>query len=1145
MQTFDVLDPDISVFSQFFLEASAGTGKTFAIENVIPRLLLESENPCKLEEILVVTFTKAATRELRVRIYKNLLTVAKALEAKEGGPKYLRKIFSQGEEAVFLAKRRIEEALFSFEQAQIFTLHGFCLSVLQEFAFDAKFFSHSFLEKSALSSKEMVEWLKDFFRVEFHTDLLTPSQMKRVCQYKKVGGDIEALCLTLCEVLSGILGKNYSIRPYPTALEQQSKWNALLKKHMRLSKWDLWQELALAFPRMARSKKWKSQIDRFFSCIEKGESSQEEWDSFIRDRGLFLQQLDTFAQKRDEKLLSSNLFGEMKQDFLPLYEESVDPKVLFLTLVSACQAYYEKGKKELSFYSPDDFVLQLKRALLQKSFCDKVRGKFRAAIIDEFQDTDSNQWEIIETLFLRSKESNFALYLVGDPKQSIYGFRSADVYVYLRAKKMFAESCWFCLSTNFRAHPELVEALNALFSFELPRYWMTLPASKESLDVRKVQAKPFSSSVLQGERLGRIHFFMAEEKNGSSKQWPSKELEEELLIPYMASEILRLKRERGIFFHQVAILVKDRFQGQRVQAVFSSWGLSCQIQRSFEEDNIAFDCMKILLDATLQPSRLSCIKKLLGSVLMGYSESEIKGGWENPLLYGMRESLIQKKGLCKKRGFGAFFSQILSMPSKREKQTIEQELLSRKDPSLYFNLRQLCQIILANGAKYLYDPEALLKYIQELQKPESKDLLQRFPEEEEEQVQVMTLHKSKGLEFDIVFALGLSSRHTGKDDFIAVRSKEGREFASVTKEEEAFFAHTDEVDAEKLRQLYVALTRAKERVYIPFILSPCQKVDRGTASPLELFLGGKGLEEYVFTAVYEKISSFSPEDLLPFFSLLQEKFSITHEILKEKPLFSLYLPDAAGKIEDRAFSFLQPLPSFASSFLLSFSSVNKFSEVESSFTRDFLSLESFDIPASSETGIVIHAILEEVCKVDKGKRRDALSPLFFANFCMGSCLEGKESVVQSLIESALKKTIVTAFGSFCLEEIESSDMRAEMEFFYPVHSSFIKGFIDLIIFFEGRYFLLDWKTNALGSKEEDYSQEKILECMQKHQYDLQAAIYSAAIKKMLAVFDPRPFAECFGGAIYFFLRGGDPLYFHPDLTLVDQLDVQEYAWQES
>ncbi len=137
MQRFDVLSRNLSVFEQRFLEASAGTGKTFAIEHLVIRLLLESEHPLSLEEILVVTFTRAATRELRMRIRSNLERILQDLKSEKGSFDYVQAIIEKGKGATGAAKRRVEDALACFDRAAIFTIHGFCYQMLKEFAFEA------------------------------------------------------------------------------------------------------------------------------------------------------------------------------------------------------------------------------------------------------------------------------------------------------------------------------------------------------------------------------------------------------------------------------------------------------------------------------------------------------------------------------------------------------------------------------------------------------------------------------------------------------------------------------------------------------------------------------------------------------------------------------------------------------------------------------------------------------------------------------------------------------------------------------------------------------------------------------------------------------------------------------------------------
>ena len=448
MQTFDVLDPNTNILGRYFLEASAGTGKTFAIENLIPRLLLESKDSITIDQILVVTFTRAATRELKARIYQNLMRVSLALQEGKGGPRYLEKIFSQGKEALQVARRKVEEACFSFEKAQIFTLHGFALSVLQEFAFEARFFNAASSEILD-PTEELTKYIQDFLRTGLEEDLLSNTQIKKICTQKHVAKN----SIALSKVIMKLLDRGQIIRTYKTAKELWGVWNEILASLPRVSVQDLWHDYGLIAPRLFKSKKWAGQVDGIFSQVEKGSCSFSEWDALLKEKELFLDKISLQSKTKELPYLNPGLFEKLHQ-FVELHEEATDLNVLLLQVSNACKKYYEKGKKDRSCFAPDDFIQQLTKALQEPSFMERVRGKYRALVIDEFQDTDADQWEIFQTLFLEEKKPCPIVYLVGDPKQSIYGFRNADVYIYLKAKGFFAQDHHFHLGTNFRAHPD-------------------------------------------------------------------------------------------------------------------------------------------------------------------------------------------------------------------------------------------------------------------------------------------------------------------------------------------------------------------------------------------------------------------------------------------------------------------------------------------------------------------------------------------------------------------------------------------------------------------------------------------------------------------------------------------------------------------
>ena len=1116
MAIFDVLHPDTQVLGSYFLEASAGTGKTFAIEHIVPRLLLEVEDPTfLLSHILVVTFTRAATRELRLRIYQNLLKIRAALDGQEEGPAYLERY--KTEEKKRKTKQKIEEALCFFQEAPVFTLHGFCLKILQEFAFETKFLLSSSEEEKCTQKEKLQEYIKDFLRSGIDVNGISLAQLKKVIQ--KTGKEVQSICDALLRSLEG----GQKIHSYPTARESYLAWNDALKTLPIVSSQDLWHDLSLLVSRSSQIEKAKKQALTFFSYVEKKECSFEEWDALLGEDEFFLQEIRfSTSSKKKDLLLLPGVLEEIQKIFVPLYEEATDSSRLLLSLAKAASMHYEKARSDLSHFTPADLVCELRDSLLKDaSFAEKVRSKFRAVIIDEFQDTDPSQFSIFETLFLQNKNSLLALYLVGDPKQSIYAFRRADVYLYLRAASLLGETSLAYLDTNFRSHPHLVNALNEFFSWNLPSFWMILPSLKTGLDVRRVQSKPIYPSPLDGEKKGRLHFFLIEDAQKAKKKWPREEVEEQSMFPYIAQEIISLCKEKKYSLRHMAVLVKDRFQAMRLQATLKRYGIACQMQKSLDvSTSVAYEVMKDLLLVAVKPFDVSALKRCLGGSLFGYSSLAIEGTLENLLLQKTGEFFLEASVAFHRKGFGVFFQNVLYSSSQYPGKTLVEELLAREDPHLYFDLRQLCQILLENCPEGLYNPQLLLDFLEKLRTlPSNSDILKLCSEEEEDRVQVMTLHKSKGLEFPIVFPIGICSRHMQAEEFIVTE----QQVTAASQDLEAFSLHLEEKDAEKLRQLYVALTRGKERVYIPLILSKePQEIARGTASSLELLLGALGLKEVALENVYRNIGNFSLAAMTLYLEELQSRAAISYELIIPSMI-------SHTKMESAQCSDLHSPPSLpykpSESFLLSFSSLmeGKKEEGKSSY---LVPPSDEDLPLGAETGTVIHAILEHLCKADLHHEPKSFLAVI-ASYSKGSCLEGKEEKVLFCLQDVLTHSMRLGEEMVSLDQIPSLDMRVEMEFLYPFQDSFLKGFIDLIFRYQGRYYILDWKTNYLGPTKEDYSLENVEACMQQNGYFLQASIYTAALQKYLALFEKRSFSSLFGGVVYFFIRGTTAYFFDP------------------
>lgn len=302
-------------------------------------------------------------------------------------------------------------------------------------------------------------------------------------------------------------------------------------------------------------------------------------------------------------------------------------------VAAECRRRWEVKATRADHFTFDDLLHTMRSALNQPLFMEKVRAKYKAVIVDEFQDTDPIQWSIFEKLFLKSH----LLYLVGDPKQSIYGFRSADIYTYMRAADALGKENKAFLDTNYRSSPQLIDALNALFTKNPD--WIVLPALPDALEYHPVKAGR-SENVLKEEP---ITYFGVQGDPSKEKSWPTKVMEEEKLFPYIASEMIRLRAK--IPFSEMAVLVKDRFQAQRLQLHLNRWNIPSNLKRMLHlAKSRGFVAMEMLLKALAHPENDRYVRAALFGPLM---ERE-----ENPF-FALKEIFLEK-------GFAPFYEHFIS-----------------------------------------------------------------------------------------------------------------------------------------------------------------------------------------------------------------------------------------------------------------------------------------------------------------------------------------------------------------------------------------------------------------------------------------------------------------------------------------------------
>ncbi len=1007
MQRFDCLAADAPLLGWHLLEASAGTGKTFAIEHIFARLLLEGHY--QVEEILVVTFTRAATRQLKERIHQNLVKIEKILSSSEEEAPfpYLAPLKDSVD-----ALRRIRDALRGFDRVCIFTIHGFCFRMMQEFALETNF---AMSQGQEISSFEMTKRMKkeaiSFLKKEVSLDILCPEQISFLLSSYDTLEDLAK------EILRSKKEKAVSFSESHKRFQKEVSSYMSIDDHLLIDDF-----LSLKEQYKGFVAEFESHV-KTLGCALSYPGDPCHFRKLLREKGdifRFVSLKNRKVKAKEVSLHYPRFFEWAELHIAPIIDEAISKKNILANVYLEWEKWEETVLFNQGICSFDAILSWMAKAINIDVFKKNIASRFQAVMIDEFQDTDPLQWDIFREIFL--KEPCKTIYLVGDPKQSIYRFRSADVYTYFFAKNYLGKRNCYHLDTNYRSTQEMVGSLNALFS----RQWLSLPQIGSNIEYVPVRAGLSISSDFQDEKKA-VHWMVK----------PDDVDDEDVFFSYAALEIQKLNSKGN---YSIAILVKDRYEMQRASFILKKERIVfvCKSHETLGQTD-AFQYVRELFDAIFSPSNESA------SRIVGFGP--FARVFEKGASYWRR--FLEENGyvcFCH-----AFFDSL----------------------SLHSDFHQILEALLQWESKEGFSFVGLRRFLDEFETLDAEEGGRKEPEEGLNAVQILTLHVSKGLEFDVVFALGLASASSMKDE-------------------------DPEERAEKLRQLYVGMTRAKLRLYVPL------KIEKGRKreSPMHLF---------------SEIVASHAGSFLTFLETLSEKESISMEILckaADQSLLSevscIDTVSFSSTIRDLSAAFaLAKKPIFEPSpvYIQSFSSLTKqkgfFEKQGSSFLEESL-------PRGKEVGNVVHTLLEELFSSRSPIWKDSLLlDQFIEKQLRITFLAPWTEQIQQMVRDALAYPLFGSFSTFTLKDLECCDVGVEMEFLYLREPHFIKGFIDLVFCYENKLYFLDWKTNVLDN-------QTVEEAMKEHEYDLQASLYTQALERY---FDSKEdFQSSFGGAFYCFIR---------------------------
>ena len=804
------------------IEANAGTGKTWTITALYVRLLLEAR--AAVDSILVVTFTEAATGELRDRLRKRLSDTHTAFErgaadANDGFTAALLERVAPHAEALL----RLTSALRDFDQAPIYTIHGYCQRVLGDRAFESgmPFRTQIIPDPSALL-REIVE---DFWRTQTHaaSPLYTRFLIDQGIGPRTLAKDVERY-----------LGKPYlEIRQPadPGALATLEQHYAQACSSARC----IWLEERAAISAKLvgstslsgtsyRQSSIPGWLDEMHACLAPEAPRLELCEKFDRftPEALAKGTRKGMSPPAHPFFDACRALRDAHTALVHAYQRSL--VLLKVALLEYCDTELARRKSQRQLQSYDDLLLNLHKALYDdekgSQLAEHLRTRYPVALIDEFQDTDPVQYGIFRRIYAGTDQSVF---LVGDPKQSIYSFRGADVYAYLAARRD-AQSL-HTLAVNWRSEPTLLRAVNHLFeNVEAPFVIGDIPFVPS-------RAAPGERGrlVIDAEAPGTpLTVWLIESADGKPV---NKTVATEAAARATAAEIARLLNlgarnaarivepgfERPLKGGDIAVLARSHRQAMAVNAALAARGIA-SVQRGAHSVFCTPEGGELerVLAAVAEPGREALIGAALATEMMGMTGEALyvlqgdETRWEKTV-----ESFREAHRTWHEHGFmhmlRAFLQRYGVIPRLLEYADGERRAT---------NLLHLAELLHCEAGRQGMDAVLALLAAKRAQPSDAIEAELLRLESDENLVKLLTVHAAKGLEFPLVFCPyawdgGLRSV---KADVLAFHDPEQNYAPVVDFGSDAIDAAREqaicEERAESLRHLYVALTRAKYRLWM-------------------------------------------------------------------------------------------------------------------------------------------------------------------------------------------------------------------------------------------------------------------------------------------------------------------------------------------
>lgn len=1082
------------------IEASAGTGKTYSIAILVLRLVLEQQIPVK--DILMVTFTKAAVAELEARVRLFIRMAYNASLGKPVNDKNIKDLVNKaiadaGKKDIVKGKKIVQQALRNavayLDETSVLTIHSFCQQVLQEFAFETNQFFDA--ELITDSGPQLEAALNHFWRRYVTT--LNAELLERICS-SQMKWKMQKL------VQEHLSGKNYlGFAPeedYTITDAKQKKW---LKELTKLEE----KETSIKNNLHIYVKKHRTRLN---TLCESNRYARNSLLSLIPTPAAFIDEVE----RKLYRDYVTKLFPDILKQINTCIQVREKQKALLLSIRHQLNCFAIKEIEKImtrlkggsNIIGFDDLIEKLHSALVKKNnpqLEEALQKKYKAVFVDEFQDTDRHQYEIFDKAFGR----NTILFYIGDPKQSIYGWRKADIFTYFKARNKVKQV--YSMNQNFRSSAPFIEALNRFFLPDEEFDTFYFSKQKDAIEYIPVESPRDNAK-------GILYKGTKPEVPLSIRLLPREEIAKVTaaqvahLLRNKAWHIKNGKKQHSLLPSDIGVLVRTKRQGLEIKEALSLSGIPAIIvDDSMVLQSEEATYLLYLLEAVEDPDRSSVNRALL-SPFTGYAIDDI--------LRLDDEAVVTLFNKYKVRWVAdGIYTALMDFMNDFGVRHVLLQSNTEEGERVITNFMQLAELLhQVENRKSLTTIEIitwLRRHIDGMA-TEGDEFIQRV-ETDEDAVKIVTIHKSKGLEYKIVLAPYLEFNTSARYEFVSFRDPATGEYVGAETErltEEQFALQQQQDEQENRRLLYVALTRAIYKCYI-------FESEHGRSSTLSEFTG-------VLSAKPGRFINFESGSL--------------------KPPAGRYRVQKAPKVPKGVrpvrFSLLQPNWQRISYTMLAAKSTYKLKPhtVQENDAYDTFIYKT--LRTGAKTGDLIHFLLENI---------DFANDKTWEKWILDSVQRYAPALqklylpmLRRLIQEVLNARIQTDDADFTLSAIPANRRINEFEFDFPVSlfrpsdlnafsdtpilvkdfprqlEGIMNGKMDLFFEHAGRYYILDWKSNHLGADPENYATPSLAEAMRENNYHLQYLLYTLAAKKYLNSRLPDfNYTKQFGGVIYFFVRG--------------------------